>query len=852
MFDYTGRKALAWLYVNKNIYDDGRLSTHCFVFPRYLIENSGYTQIESSDFPNRGAVLVDVKGGKSALDIENQFGNIIIIQFNSELQQNNNLEAENKFYARYNPNIPSTDVKINSVGSVPSHGLRQIIDFHSSYEILEQYKIIDLEINVVTTEVLVKIGDQLYGPFKTDKKGDNLTLSAINQYNFNIGQFHISQFNGSILTIEDERNFSVASFLLGFQKDDIFKITEKSHDWIPEDNFIKEMVKVLRLNGENKITREQKRGITAIIEETIKNSQGGFWKNKERYNKALKILAEIDIYDELKEQLVYEVLNNDEYLTPVVNYIEEERFDLIKDKLENISKAKKEYNHILENKKKVILEITQLNTQKSEIEKDITTVKKQIEKQESEALELLRSEIESLKKEKNELLAFNELAETNIELLKQKKKFEEDRDKAHTDYNRWVVDKVNIAKELDERITKITSVAALEMIDKEFLANIQNIVEGRLSDPTKEPLVFDNNLLLTNFDAEMIINHLLIYINEKAGRDYSKNDVINILTCLSQGFITTFAGEPGTGKTSLCNIVAKALGLVREDTNNRFIEVSVERGWSSYKDYIGYYNPLTKNFEKSNEKIFNAFEILNQEGDTSKSPYIILLDEANLSPIEHYWANFIRICDIDNNRSRDLNMGGGIEWKIPETLRFLATVNFDHTTEELSPRFLDRTWVIILEQSNINEDLQMDEIIENFNTIFDFRTILNYFAPKKINGEDFNQLDEAIKTKWSNIQEIFRQRNLPVSFRSKKMVDDYCLIASKYMDTDSAETRFAPLDYAIAQKILPSINGTGKKYKILIEQLLEEFSSMPLCKKHIERMKDTEEENMGYYHFFNR
>lgn len=70
------------------------------------------------------------------------------------------------------------------------------------------------------------------------------------------------------------------------------------------------------------------------------------------------------------------------------------------------------------------------------------------------------------------------------------------------------------------------------------------------------------------------------------------------------------------------------------------------------------------------------------------------------------------------------------------------------------------------------------------------------------------------------------------------------------MDTDTADTRFAAIDYAVAQKILPSINGVGDRYKTLIKDLLNECESMPLCKKHLKRIEQTAEETMGYYQFF--
>ena len=134
---------------------------------------------------------------------------------------------------------------------------------------------------------------------------------------------------------------------------------------------------------------------------------------------------------------------------------------------------------------------------------------------------------------------------------------------------------------------------------------------------------------------------------------YQYNDIINMYICITQSFLTIFAGNPGSGKTSICNIIANSLGLNRAlDENNsdimRFIPVSVERGWSSKRDLIGYYNPLTKKYDKSNGKIYDALRVLDNEKDNSSFPMLVLLDEANLSPIEYYWAEFMRIADRES------------------------------------------------------------------------------------------------------------------------------------------------------------------------------------------------------------
>lgn len=143
---------------------------------------------------------------------------------------------------------------------------------------------------------------------------------------------------------------------------------------------------------------------------------------------------------------------------------------------------------------------------------------------------------------------------------------------------------------------------------------------------------------------------------------------------------------------------------------NRYVAVSVERGWTSKRDFIGYYNPLSKQFEAANKQLCDGLRILNQEGRASKYPFVVLLDEANLSPMEYYWADFMNACDLDSV-TKYLELGKDFELKIPQTLRFVATINNDHTTELLSPRLLDRAFIITL-PNNIYIQILLKSISE--------------------------------------------------------------------------------------------------------------------------------------------
>lgn len=347
-----------------------------------------------------------------------------------------------------------------------------------------------------------------------------------------------------------------------------------------------------------------------------------------------------------------------------------------------------------------------------------------------------------------------------------------------------------------------------------------------------------------------IIERVFGFIRDKARRNVSYNDVANYLICLSQGFITTFAGDPGTGKTSLCNILAKALGLNMPGQQNRFVDISVERGWSSHKDFIGYYNPLTKSMEKSNVAVFDAFARLDAECQAQQSqtaPFVILLDEANLSPIEHYWATFLRNCDLDSVSGRTIALGGDKAFRLPEHLRFLATVNFDHTTEELSARFLDRSWVIMLEPSDISEEFP--EEIANNTDMVDFMSLKIAFGAGRSDA-----IPDTVNSKWQRLQEIFRSHKMQLTPRNLRMVRNYCAAGCRCMQRGTRNTQLAPLDYAFAQKILPLINGTGDNYRRLMDELLKECdeSIMPVSFRHLTRIKEAAEQNIGFYQFFSR
>ena len=370
-----------------------------------------------------------------------------------------------------------------------------------------------------------------------------------------------------------------------------------------------------------------------------------------------------------------------------------------------------------------------------------------------------------------------------------------------------------------------------------------------------------NNINISEMSPDDMVEYMYNCVKEVRPL-YDKNTVTNICTCIFQNFLTVFSGDPGCGKTSVCNIIGQALGLekVGEAISQeaiRYIPVSVERGWTSKRDFIGYYNPLTKTFDKNNKRVFEALQIadIEEECGLHKLPLIILLDEANLSPMEYYWADFMNVCD-DLSASNEINIGEDNVLNIPETLHFVATINNDHTTETLSPRLIDRAAVITLPKVSLKE-LSMTSNTGTINKenveIISWDTVNNtYICP----SEDVTSLPTAAGEIYDEVLKGHLRKQLYISPRTELSLIRYCSVSARLFDRDVDSAKRDPsiiaLDYAIAQKILPKINGYGEDYKEWLDELRKK------CEDHyLIRSKEILSDiiikgraNMNYYQFF--
>lgn len=400
----------------------------------------------------------------------------------------------------------------------------------------------------------------------------------------------------------------------------------------------------------------------------------------------------------------------------------------------------------------------------------------------------------------------------------------------------------SIEEDVREKRTQLENVEKMIQVQATLLKNPSQLME---SYATQETLRFFSNGGLINrpettFELELLpkaainvtgetrisyLNYLQQKINEQRERPISYNETANLVVSVMQNYLTVFNGLPGVGKTSTVNNFAKALGIAGNNANRaNFLNVAVARGWTSSKDLLGNKNAIRSRYEEGRTGIYNmlkALEHLAKNPEDGKYNHemlsVILLDEANLSPMEHYWSDFLSICDTFIE-GRTMNLGGNDDayrLVLPPSLRYIATINSDATVEPLSDRLIDRAAVITLDNDITNQDTNSIIEAEIFGGAVPYAELAEAFMISRLDCESMVDAGK-LSSDQHILREILSKLEAPmprtqvvrISKRKELAIMSYCAVAN-----DLSYQQVDPIDFAIAQHIIPKIKGHGIGFK---------------------------------------
>ncbi len=812
-------------------------------FPQYEFENEKLKEIPvdklKADYPTNGGINLaynPYSGGAASFideittdnDEDQYVNNVYVIEIdNYDLESNDNftyqvkLDLERLVQQRKNLH--------DIIRYADEFGIYKVV--HSEADIISDKTFISGNINLSETNitegemVVLFYNEKYYGPFKASRKQYDErffinTLASENNYLvpfFSITDVEAVELEKQAYYKDPTYTKFIKSSMDTKQFEDIITdevLLEKLTDDISIELAVANPEEFSHLCSNSPFLAELPQEIVSKrldkLIEIVNNVERLKEKKHEVFESLLKIYQEAPSDKMIIESDAFKDLQN--------KYNEERRKSEDADKtIQGLKKIQEELNtQILELRK------NSKGTASSEEVSKLEALNKSL-KEELETIKATNASIEKLKAEQAEL-------ETTTRYLQRQT----------DDYERKITTlKNDISNAIDAAGSAgMASLAFDPFISSEMMRQAAAWETTEEDRQYKEKLEMISAVSPSSLNDTDLIDYIVNYV--KARREYSRNDIINIYINIAQNFITIFSGEPGTGKTSMCNILAETLGLLQYGEGlNRFVSVSVERGWSSKRDLIGYYNPLTRKYDKSNGKIYDALRVLDVERDKSKFPFIVMLDEANLSPIEYYWADFMRLTDRSSLNDMYINIGAERELYVPETLKFVATINTDQTTETLSPRLIDRACIIKLPkvEPKYSSDVlsASTEIItwENFVKAFSKTTELNPITQKGM----------------KEIYKLFNDYGMSVSPRTQLGIKKYVMAAQEIMeDEPNTLAREKALDFAVVQKLLPKINGYYNVYERFfdsLKQLCKEYN-LNMTEDAVMKIIDAQERNMGY------
>ncbi len=211
---------------------------------------------------------------------------------------------------------------------------------------------------------------------------------------------------------------------------------------------------------------------------------------------------------------------------------------------------------------------------------------------------------------------------------------------------------------------------------------------------------------------------------------YSEKTIRNIVSSLMVNPLLILSGISGGGKSSFAKFYASAV-------EGKFLVVSVRPDWTSPAHFLGVYNPFIKDFVPTRVTAF--IQEAGSEWQKAKSekrepkPFVLLLDEMNLARVEYYFSDFLSKMQVPQEEFRTLDLYCESDGKyphkilIPENLKIIGTVNIDETTYLFSPKVLDRSTYISLDDIDLEG---MGAVIDKRGSLHHLELIRNYVMPE--------------------------------------------------------------------------------------------------------------------------
>lgn len=403
--------------------------------------------------------------------------------------------------------------------------------------------------------------------------------------------------------------------------------------------------------------------------------------------------------------------------------------------------------------------------------------------------------------------------------------------------DRYGASYVRAAYELDKPLPMADIGRELDLMIDQYkkITGLREIPQGNRNVVPPLERFFMSNASLQTFREQSYTN-----LNQ-AGLRVSKSLLARFGASLLAKRFLILTGLSGSGKTKLAHAFASWL----TESEQQYRLVAVGADWTTNENVVGYQDALHPNIYRKPSN--GLLEVILRAAADAKRPYLLILDEMNLSHVERYFADILSAIEtrqeialhssVENLKSSEIDtLPVPSKVSLPKNLFIIGTVNVDETTYMFSPKVLDRANVIEFRATAEDISAYLDapsavnmEMLAGKGASFGEAFVAAAALEVQLKEETASELKARLEEIFATLVPIGAEFGFRTAYEITRFTHFHAMLTGEAWQFNDA------LDAQVLQKLMPKLHGSQRRLEPILKAL-EAYCITHQCNASLEKI----------------